>query len=253
MRPWPVFITVLDKFNLRHCKFAWSAVNLALCSCLQARHCAQANSRDQRLRLGTGDFLRAALLCRVTAMISATREEMAKSQPGPSTDLDPEDIQQAGRAGPEEGNALSLSGGGYRAMIFHLGALWRLNEVGILSSLNRISSVSGGSITAGVLGMNWKQLDFDGQGRARNFESLVVEPIRRLARKTLNMWSILEGLFDPSTNISARVAAYYQAYLFHGKTLQDLPTDAEGPRFVINASNVQMGAVEVLQAIYGRL
>lgn len=30
---------------------------------------------------------------------------------------------------PEEGIALSLSGGGYRAMLFHAGALWRLNEV----------------------------------------------------------------------------------------------------------------------------
>src|SRR5262245_28221555 len=47
------------------------------------------------------------------------------------------------------GIALCLSGGGYRAMLFHLGALWRLNEAGLLSQLKRISSVSGGSITAG--------------------------------------------------------------------------------------------------------
>jgi NTE family protein len=49
---------------------------------------------------------------------------------------------------PEEGIALCLSGGGYRAMLFHLGALWRLNELGYLPTLARISSVSGGSITA---------------------------------------------------------------------------------------------------------
>jgi NTE family protein len=30
----------------------------------------------------------------------------------------------------EDGVALCLSGGGYRAMIFHIGALWRLNEFG---------------------------------------------------------------------------------------------------------------------------
>ena len=44
----------------------------------------------------------------------------------------------------EEGLALCLSGGGYRAMLFHLGTLWRLNELGYLPKLDRISSVSGG-------------------------------------------------------------------------------------------------------------
>lgn len=39
---------------------------------------------------------------------------------------------------PSPGIGLWLSGGGYRAMLFHLGALWRLNTMG--------------SITAGVLG-----------------------------------------------------------------------------------------------------
>lgn len=43
--------------------------------------------------------------------------------------------------------------GGYRAMVFHLGVLIRLNEVGLLRWLGRVSSVSGGSITAGVLGL----------------------------------------------------------------------------------------------------
>ena len=57
--------------------------------------------------------------------------------------------EDKGRA-PEEGLALCLSGGGYRAMVFHVGVLWRLNEVGLLPKLNRISTVSGGSITAGV-------------------------------------------------------------------------------------------------------
>ena len=31
---------------------------------------------------------------------------------------------------PEEGVALCLSGGGYRAMLFHLGGITRLNEMG---------------------------------------------------------------------------------------------------------------------------
>ncbi len=43
----------------------------------------------------------------------------------------------------EPGIALALSGGGFRAMLFHAGALMRLNELGILSRVARISSVSG--------------------------------------------------------------------------------------------------------------
>jgi hypothetical protein len=51
--------------------------------------------------------------------------------------------------------ALCLSGGGYRAMLFHLGTLWYLNDAGYLPKLDRVSSVSGGSITAGVLATRW--------------------------------------------------------------------------------------------------
>src|SRR6059058_6076968 len=46
---------------------------------------------------------------------------------------------------------LAMSGGGFRATLFHLGTLWRLNELAHLPKVDRISSVSGGSITAGVL------------------------------------------------------------------------------------------------------
>src|SRR5450759_332486 len=51
----------------------------------------------------------------------------------------------------EPGIGLALSGGGFRAMLFHAGALLRLNELGVLSRVARISSVSGGSIAAGYL------------------------------------------------------------------------------------------------------
>jgi hypothetical protein len=37
-------------------------------------------------------------------------------------------------------------------MLFHLGSVWRLAELGYLPKLSRVSSVSGGSITAAVLG-----------------------------------------------------------------------------------------------------
>ena len=36
---------------------------------------------------------------------------------------------------PEEGAALCLSGGGYRAMVFHVGVLWRLYDANMLQGL----------------------------------------------------------------------------------------------------------------------
>lgn len=137
--------------------------------------------------------------------------------------------------------ALCLSGGGYRAMLFHCGALLRMNEVGLLPHVKRISSVSGGSIVAGVLGMNWKRMQFAG-GQAVDFEEKVVEPVRSLASRTLDAGAILGGLMLPGT-IGDKVADAYDEYLFRGAKLTDLPTDAEGPRIVINATSVQTGAL----------
>jgi NTE family protein len=140
---------------------------------------------------------------------------------------------------PQPGIALCLSGGGYRAMVFHLGALWRLNELGYLSKLDRVSSVSGGSITAGLLGLKWRRLSFDRNGVSPVFETEVVGPVRRLASKTIDQGAILGGVFLPGT-ISDKVIAAYDKHLFDGATLQDLP---DTPRFVINATSVQTGAL----------
>jgi NTE family protein len=142
-----------------------------------------------------------------------------------------------------KGIALCLSGGGYRAMLFHLGALWRLNELGLFKKLGRVSSVSGGSIIAGVLGMNWSKLGFGANGVAANFESQVITPVRKLAGITIDEWSIVSGILGPGS-VSDRVASAYRKYLFGNSTLQDLPTEGvEGPRFVFNATNVQSGAL----------
>src|SRR6476620_1156720 len=95
-------------------------------------------------------------------------------------------------AAPEPGIALCLSGGGYRAMVFHLGSLWRLNETGLLKKINRISSVSGGSITAGMLGLQWKKLNFDKQDVASNLIDLVINPVLELASHTIDVYSVME-------------------------------------------------------------
>ena len=141
---------------------------------------------------------------------------------------------------PSPGTALCLSGGGYRAMLFHLGALWRLNEFGYLPRLQRISSVSGGSITAGLLGLKWKQLQFNPAGVATNFDTAIVQPIRALAGRTIDEVAVISGVLTPGS-IADKVADAYRRYLYADATLQDLPADP--PRFVINATNVQSGAL----------
>lgn len=145
--------------------------------------------------------------------------------------------------GPQRGVALCLSGGGYRAMVFHLGALWRLNEAALLSKLQRVSSVSGGSITAAYLGLRWKELDFDASGRARQL-SRVVDGILRMASTSVDAGAIAGGILLPGS-IAERVARAYDDVLFKGARLGSLPDDTagEGPRFVINATNVQTAAL----------
>ena len=139
----------------------------------------------------------------------------------------------------EEGIGLCLSGGGYRAMLFHVGSLWRLNEGGILSRLDRVSSVSGGSITAAVLGAAWPRLAFDSAGISPGFEAEVVDPLRRLASRTVDVRAALGGLLG-WRSVASCVAYAYRRYLFGNATLQDFP---DVPRFVLNATNVQTGAL----------
>lgn len=127
-------------------------------------------------------------------------------------------------------------------MLFHAGALWRLNELRFLRKLNRISSVSGGSITAGLLGIRWRELDFDEAGFARNLQEKVIEPLRCMAVRTVD-WRAVIGAAFSGERVADRVAKAYDKYLYQGATLQDLPDDESGPRFVINATNVQSGVL----------
>jgi NTE family protein len=137
---------------------------------------------------------------------------------------------------------LALSGGGYRAMVFHAGVLWYLNDAGYLPKLDRISSVSGGSITAGVLATRWNQLKatFDASGRSPQFGAIVVNAIRTMAGTTIDAGSIITGALLPGTTVGERIARSYRKVLFGDRTLQDLP---DHPRFFITAANVQTGSL----------
>ncbi len=166
-------------------------------------------------------------------------------------DLSPVSTAAPGGESPALGIGLCLSGGGYRATLFHLGVVWRLAELGYLGSqdragkhgpigtLQRVSSVSGGSIIAGVLGLAWDDLRVDDDGLLDRFREIVVRPIEDFtSRTTVSIWSAAWAAVVSTVN--KRVARIYKRRLYGDRTLQDLP---DSPRFVINATNLQSGAL----------
>jgi NTE family protein len=141
----------------------------------------------------------------------------------------------------EAGIGVALSGGGFRATLFNLGALWRLNDGGLLSKVKRITSVSGGSITNAVLGLHWRRLEFR-DGVAANFGAVVAEPLMRFCLKGIDTTAGIGGLLSLVDSIGDKVQQKYEEGLFGKATLQDLPGEGEGPAFVLYATSLQTGA-----------
>ncbi len=128
---------------------------------------------------------------------------------------------------------LALSGGGFRATLFHLGAVWRLNEVSLLSKINRISAVSGGSILSGLMAASWSQLRFEDRV-VTNFREEIVKPIWRFCSLNVDVWATL-GSVLPGVNLLTR---HYQKHLVGKLTLQDIPYS---PEFIFNAAHLETG------------
>ena len=135
---------------------------------------------------------------------------------------------------PVDGVALCLSGGGYRAMLFHVGVVWRLHDAGWLHAPRpRLQRV--------------RRLDHRRRARARlaaarrprGSSRPSSAPVRALAGRTVDATSVIAGALTSDT-ISERVAKAYRRHLFGDATLQDLP---DHPRFVINATSVQSGVL----------
>ena len=126
---------------------------------------------------------------------------------------------------------LALSGGGFRASLFHLGGLWRLNEMGKLAEVGAISAVSAGALVAGVLATRWKQLAFDGS-RAANFKDEIAEPVFQLCSRNLDVGSAFAGLVVGPTALER----HYEDLLVGSLTLGQLPSH---PQFIFNACHLE--------------
>src|SRR5437773_5836189 len=82
---------------------------------------------------------------------------------------------------------LALSGGGFRASLYHLGLVRFLRDAELLSQVSHITSVSGGSVFAAHLLLNWDRYngspgEFD--AAASEFLAFVRLDVRnRIARR----------------------------------------------------------------------
>lgn len=142
------------------------------------------------------------------------------------------------------GIALCLSGGGFRAALFHLGALRRLNELGILAEIDAISSVSGGSIVAAHLATVLRPWP---AAPTTDFEARVALPLRTFTAENLRTKPILKRLVPWNwARTSTGVEALAQAYQKRLTPLM-LPELPHRPEFSINATDMAFGVNWVFQ------
>lgn len=80
---------------------------------------------------------------------------------------------------------LALSGGGYRAAIYHLGTLKKLESLGVLSKIDRLSTISGGSITGAAYCLH--QGDFESFEK-KMFDSLAT---KNVIKYVLTSWKFM--------------------------------------------------------------
>jgi NTE family protein len=140
------------------------------------------------------------------------------------------------------GIGICFSGGGYRASLFHAGAVRRLNEVGLLSSADTITSVSGGSIMTAQLatfrrslGEAWPE---PGQPVPR-FDEGFAEPLRRFTKTNIRTRAVLRRLLPHNwfrRNVDSDALAARYAGGPGAGPLGDIP---ERPRFVFCATDIR--------------
>ena len=174
---------------------------------------------------------------------------------------------------------LALSGGGSRAIAFHLGCLRALHELGILSNVKVISTVSGGSVIGGLYAAHAGEFpEFESrvqQVLARGFVRpairkafMTTEGVRALycwtlllfvnavfAVLSLMTWAIsllfpadqrcrwrVEGRYIPVRRFASRTTILRRVFedIFEGRCFRDLPPN--GPLLIINAADLRTGS-----------
>ena len=145
---------------------------------------------------------------------------------------------------------LALSGGGFRATLFHLGMVRFLRDAGILPSVTHITSVSGGSVLAAHLVLNWDRYT----GTPDQFDAVAAEVIKftrldvrnRIVRRAplalpihLARW-LMRLRRDRRLTRTGMLEMYYQHFLYGDTCMFQLP---EHPQLHILSTNLTEGSL----------
>jgi NTE family protein len=139
---------------------------------------------------------------------------------------------------------LTFSGGGTRAAVFSYGVLEELrktevvidgNKRRLLDEVDGISSVSGGSFTAGYYGLFGDRIfeDFESKFLKKNIQGALAA---RTFLNPINWFRLSSTYFDRSD----LAAEYYDKHVFEGGTFGDLAA-RKGPIIVMNATDMTHG------------
>lgn len=145
---------------------------------------------------------------------------------------------------------LALSGGGFRATLFHLGMIRFLRDANMLPNVTHITSVSGGSILGAHLVLNWSRYT----GTPEEFDSAAAEILRFVQLDIRNRVVRRYPLAMPLRALRklARLRPYrqftrtglleyhYEKLLFGDTCLFQLP---ERPRLYMLATNLSEGCL----------
>ncbi len=128
---------------------------------------------------------------------------------------------------------LALSGGGYRATVFHLGVLARLAKGNMLENIEMISTVSGGSLAIGLVycsnNNRWPT-------RGQYIQNCLPEAYMRLTTENLQLNVILDALFRPLQLLASRAGLVSRNLRKSWKVTAQLNELPPEPRWIINAT-----------------
>ena len=158
---------------------------------------------------------------------------------------------------------LALSGGGFRASLFHLGVIRRLEELGIMEKVDVVSCVSGGSIIGAFYLLEMEKYLQEARCKntkprridlfekiARDFISLIQKDIRSRALVFSPFFHPLEWMKSlmPGHSRTEILVREYDDNFFHLAALNELPSTGEcasdsvrGPKLILNTTSLQDG------------
>jgi NTE family protein len=134
---------------------------------------------------------------------------------------------------------LALSGGGTRAMVFHLGVLQLLSERKLFERVTRISTVSGGSLLVGLM-LQENRLKWPA---SETFSEVVLPNLRRKLCASSLQWAAVRQLFNPKNWKYLLARANLLAFALENEwgvkaRLSDLPPK---PEWSINGTTAENG------------